>query len=187
MAVELRPLVHEMRLHAERAITLLAQARAAGPLRETDAIDAMELGARKLDFIGQKFETADTIASLYNEAYSGQSDSQKAKLISGMLGTISGANGVRLEIQGTGFTFTNGQLSGGQVSSLEFSDVTSGGATVLHMTVNGAGFNAAALVPLLNADNTTGLFTTVLAIDKTNPAKIYLSQLPSSTGSGSTA
>jgi hypothetical protein len=94
MAVELRPLVHEMRLHAERAITLLAQARLAGPLRETDAIDAVELGARKLDFIGQKFETADTIASLYSQAYSWQSDPQSAKLISGTLGTISGANGL---------------------------------------------------------------------------------------------
>ncbi len=94
MAVELRPVLHDMRIHAERAITLIAQARAAGPLRETDAIDAMELGARKLDFIGQKFETADLIASLYNQAYSWQSDPQNAKHISGTLYTLSGANGL---------------------------------------------------------------------------------------------
>ena len=94
MAAEVRPLLHDMRMHAERAITLIAQARAEGPLRETDAIDAMELGARKLDFIGQKFETADLIASLYNQAYSWQSDPQNAKRISGTLYTLSGANGL---------------------------------------------------------------------------------------------
>ena len=105
MAAELRPLVHEMRLHAERALTLLAQSRSAGPLRETDAIDAMELGARKLDFIGQKFETADTIASLYSQAYSWQSDPQNAKLISGMLGTISGANGLCEDMR-DGYSYT---------------------------------------------------------------------------------
>ena len=94
MAAGLRPLIHEMRLHAERALTLIAQARAVEPLRETDAVDAMELGARKLDFIGQKFETADLIASLYNQAYSWQSDPQNAKRITGALYTLSGANGL---------------------------------------------------------------------------------------------
>jgi hexosaminidase len=94
MAVELRPLIHDMRLHAEHAITLVAQARAGAPLRETDAIDALELGARRLDFIGQKFETADIIASLYSQAYSWQADPQNAKRISGTLWSITGANGL---------------------------------------------------------------------------------------------
>jgi hexosaminidase len=110
VAVELRPLVHEMRLHAERAITLLAQARAAGPLRETDAIDAMELGARKLDFIGQKFETADRIASLYNQAYSWQSDALNAKRIGGNLGAISSANGLCEDMR-DGYSYTRLQYS----------------------------------------------------------------------------
>ncbi len=94
MAAELQPLIHDMRMHAERAITLLAEARNAGPLRETDAIDAMELGARKLDFIGQKFETAQLIASLYNQMYTAQSDPQNAKRIGGLFYTITGANGL---------------------------------------------------------------------------------------------
>jgi hexosaminidase len=94
MNAELQPLIHDMRLHAERAITLLAEARSAGPLRETDAIEAMELGARKLDFIGQKFETAQLIAKLYNQAYTAQSDAENAKRITGLLYTITGANGL---------------------------------------------------------------------------------------------
>jgi hexosaminidase len=94
MEVELQPLIHDMRLHAERAITLLAEARNAGTLRETDAIDAMELGARRLDFIGQKFETAQLVAALYSQAYKAQSDPKNAKRITGLLYTITGANGL---------------------------------------------------------------------------------------------
>ena len=47
-----------LRLHAERAITLLAQARAAGKLENPEALDALELGARRIDFIGLKFQAA---------------------------------------------------------------------------------------------------------------------------------
>lgn len=92
-AVQLRPLIPALRLHAERAITLVAQARAAGPLRETDALDALELGARRLDFIGQKFETADEIGSIYNQAYAWQYDQEKSLSISRMLWNISGVDG----------------------------------------------------------------------------------------------
>ncbi len=81
-APKLRPYVHEVRLHAERALTLIAEARAAHPapkpnnespypetaLRETDAIDAIELGARRIDFIGLKFQLADEIPTLYAKA-----------------------------------------------------------------------------------------------------------------------
>ena len=94
IAAKLRPLVHDMRLHAERAVTLVSQARTAGPLRETDALDALELGARRLDFIGQKFETADLIASLYTQIYAWQNDPAKAQQINGIFYTISGANGL---------------------------------------------------------------------------------------------
>jgi hexosaminidase len=110
MALELRPLIHDMRMHAEQAITLLAQARNAGPLRETDAIDAMELGARKLDFIGQKFETAQLIASLYNKAYTTQSDSEGAKRIGGLLYTITGANGLCEDMR-DGYSYTRLEYS----------------------------------------------------------------------------
>ena len=77
-ADKIRPYTREVRMHAERALTLIAEARAAAPgnspsftassggavvynaanaypsnptsLRETDAIDAIELGARRMDF-----------------------------------------------------------------------------------------------------------------------------------------
>jgi len=94
ISAKLRPLVHDMRLHAERAIMLVSQARTAGPLREADALDALELGARRLDFIGQKFETADLIASLYTQIYAWQNDSAKAQQINATFHTISGANGL---------------------------------------------------------------------------------------------
>jgi hypothetical protein len=83
-----------MRKHAERAITLLAHARAAGPLREDDALDALELGARRLDFIGQKFETADLIASLYNQMYGWQGEKDSAQRIYGAFHAVAGANGL---------------------------------------------------------------------------------------------
>lgn len=85
-AAKIRPYARELRLHAERALDLIAQARAAYPaptkypvvytptdelpsnpttLREPTAIDALELGARRLDLIGLKFELSDQIAEDY--------------------------------------------------------------------------------------------------------------------------
>lgn len=68
-ADSLRPDLPQWRLDAERVITLVAQARAAGPLRHPEVVDALDLGARRMDFIGQKFETADEIASMYRKLY----------------------------------------------------------------------------------------------------------------------
>jgi len=99
VATQVRPYTHDLRMHAEAALTLIAQARAAaGPnpvgsqvttaevgspstlydasrygaatsaLREPDAIDAMELGARRMDFIGLKFQLADEMAAGYARA-----------------------------------------------------------------------------------------------------------------------
>ena len=95
---EIRPYTHDLRLHAEAALTLIAQARRRRPnpvgtqistpdagststlydagkygaatsaLREPDAIDAMELGARRMDFIGLKFQLADEMAETYARA-----------------------------------------------------------------------------------------------------------------------
>ena len=59
VAAKLVPVAPELRLHAERAITLLAQARAAGKLDNPEALDAIELGARRIDFIGYKFQAAE--------------------------------------------------------------------------------------------------------------------------------
>jgi hypothetical protein len=93
MAAELRPVIHEVRLRAEHAIMAIAQARASGNLRETDALDGLELGARRLDFIGQKFETADRIADIYRQAYAAQNDRQQSEHLSGMIWNIGGVDG----------------------------------------------------------------------------------------------
>ncbi len=54
---KLLPHMQELRLHAERAIVLLAQVRQDNPsLAEPEALTAMDLGARRLDLIGLKFQ-----------------------------------------------------------------------------------------------------------------------------------
>jgi hypothetical protein len=113
------PFAREMRLHAERALTLIAQARAAAPgspkiakgpavydpaesypsavtaLRETEAIDALELGARRMDFIGLKFQLSQEIAEGYQRAYSMQNtkDRKQRMDVSRELSDINGVNG----------------------------------------------------------------------------------------------
>jgi hypothetical protein len=110
-AAKIRPWSHEVRLHAEAALTLIAKARAAYPakpspmdlssrsaaegsasvsfdpanalpsnptsLRHPDAIDALELGARRLDFIGLKFQLSDEIIADYQKALSDQASPDK--------------------------------------------------------------------------------------------------------------
>jgi hypothetical protein len=69
-ATQMRPAVSQVRLHAERAIVLVAEARNANPaLRETDALDALDLGARRLDLIGLKIQVSDEIAMRYAKAW----------------------------------------------------------------------------------------------------------------------
>ena len=67
-AQKIRVVSHDFRVLAESAMVLIAQARSANRLRETDALDAMEMGARRLDFIGMKFQLADEIVRLYAHA-----------------------------------------------------------------------------------------------------------------------
>lgn len=75
ISARLLPQAHDLRIHAERAIVLLAQARVANPkLAEPDALTAMDLGARRLDFIGLKFQLAQEIASAYSDASAAQHD-----------------------------------------------------------------------------------------------------------------
>jgi hexosaminidase len=69
-AAQIRPVVSEVRLHAERAIVLVSEARNANSaLRETDALDALDLGARRVDLIGLKFQVSDEIATRYAAAW----------------------------------------------------------------------------------------------------------------------
>jgi len=75
MSAKLLPVAKEMRRHAERAIILAAQARAMNPgLKESDALVAMDLGARRLDLIGLKFELAQEIVETYAQAVAQQKD-----------------------------------------------------------------------------------------------------------------
>jgi hypothetical protein len=114
-ATMVRPIARELRLHAEKALDLIAQARAAYPappvpvvytpqnqlpsnpttLRETDAIDALELGARRFDFIGMKFQIADEITQNYTLAQqeAASTDKKTKGLVSAELSTINGVNG----------------------------------------------------------------------------------------------
>ncbi len=127
-ADKIRPYTHEVRLHAERALTLVAEARAAAPapaatfttspgaapvynpadaypsaptsLREIEAIDALELGARRMDFIGLKFQLADEMRQSYANAFAAQDSARTSNdkkirgAVSHELGEINnGANG----------------------------------------------------------------------------------------------
>jgi hypothetical protein len=58
----LLPVIPQMRVQAESALVLIAQAREQAHLRELPALDAMELGARRIDWLGMKFQLADEIA-----------------------------------------------------------------------------------------------------------------------------
>jgi hypothetical protein len=119
IGAQVRPFAHDLRLHAERALTLIAQARAAAPgpppvsvnpkpynpaetypsastsLRETAAIDALELGARRMDFIGLKVQLADEIADGYQRAYAMQNtkDRKQRMDVGRELSDINGVNG----------------------------------------------------------------------------------------------
>jgi hexosaminidase len=123
---KIRPYTHDLRLHAERALTLIAQARAATPptaasdrreadkasgydpahafpsdptgLRETDAIDALELGARRMDFIGLKFQLADEMVEGYGRALTASTSSDR-KIHSTVNRELSDINGVNGRIQ----------------------------------------------------------------------------------------
>lgn len=67
-AQRIRVVSREFRVLAESAMVLIAQAREANKLRDSDALDAIEMGARRLDFIGMKFQLADEIVRLYAHA-----------------------------------------------------------------------------------------------------------------------
>ena len=98
VAVKLRPVLSELRLHVERVITLLAEARAAArnehrELANSEALDALELGARRIDFVGLKFQNADECVSLYNQALTLASDKSRWSEVDNMLETIGSNNG----------------------------------------------------------------------------------------------
>ena len=94
LGAKLLPVAGELRLHAEKAIVLVEQVRAANPqLRETEALDAMDLGARRLDLIGMKWELSNEMAQAYARAFAGQHDKSQRSEIYGLLYGISSNNG----------------------------------------------------------------------------------------------
>lgn len=94
VSAQLLPHAQNLRLHAEQAIVLLQQARYNNShLAEPDALTAMDLGARRLDLIGLKFQLAQEIVSIYAKALAQQHDKAKGTATNNMLSEISGDNG----------------------------------------------------------------------------------------------
>jgi hypothetical protein len=93
VSAKLLPAAHEMRVHAESAIVLIERARAEKDVRNADALDAMDLGARRLDFIGQKFQEAQEIVEEYGRMYAEQKDRSKRRDFWRLADTIYGVNG----------------------------------------------------------------------------------------------
>lgn len=87
-AEKIRPVAHDLRIAAESAMVYVAQLRNAGPVVNEDALAALELGARRMDFIGMKFQFADDIRAAYARA-------ADTTLKNGTrdLGDVSGTNG----------------------------------------------------------------------------------------------
>ena len=93
LSAKLLPVAHALRVHAEQAIILIEQARGTAALREPDALDAMEMGARRIDFIGYKFQVAQDIADGYRSAYLAQNDPATRRSVGRLIGAITGVNG----------------------------------------------------------------------------------------------
>jgi hypothetical protein len=89
-SAKLLPVAPELRRHAEQAIVLLAQARSVNPrLKEGDALAAMDLGARRLDLIGMKFQLAQEIVETYAQAVAQQHDEARHVETQNILDEIS--------------------------------------------------------------------------------------------------
>jgi hexosaminidase len=94
VSTKIRPYNAELREHAERAVVLLAQVRIANPnLKEKAALEAMDLGARRLDLIGMKFQYGDEIQHFYATVYKRQHDMDHSSVLDNSLYAISSNNG----------------------------------------------------------------------------------------------
>jgi hypothetical protein len=98
VAGKLRPILGEIRQHAERAVTLVAEARAAAKaeqreLANSEALDALELGARRIDAMAMKFQFADDAVNLYARAQALARDKKSWDEVEALLETIGDNNG----------------------------------------------------------------------------------------------
>ena len=87
-AERIRPVNHELRIAAESALVYVAQVRNMPGVVNGDVLDALELGARRLDLIGMKFQFADDI----RRSYANASDTTRRDT-NRELSDISGING----------------------------------------------------------------------------------------------
>jgi len=87
MAQRIRPYTHDLRILAESTLVFIAQAEP-GIARERDAIEAMKLGARRMDFIGMKFQFADEVVAMYDRTRDTTSKASQRDLAD-----ITGVNG----------------------------------------------------------------------------------------------
>jgi hypothetical protein len=104
VAAKLRPFLSDLRLHAERAITLIAEARIAArqenrTLENLEALDAMELGARRIDFVGLKFQAADESVALYSQARAMAADKSRRDDVEAKLDSIGANNGLLQDVR----------------------------------------------------------------------------------------
>jgi hypothetical protein len=100
------PIARQLRLLAEEAIEHVAMARHSGATLEPAALDAIELGARRMDVIGMKFQFADQIARMYDRAYRTSRDSATAGTLRWYdLADVTGING-RLQDMRDMYTLT---------------------------------------------------------------------------------
>lgn len=107
MADKIRPALRDLRLHAEQAITLVEQAKDENlDLTNRNALDALELGARRMDFIGLKFEFADEMAAMYAKVYAEQNDPKKTDEVDSLFSLITDMNDGRCDQLRDGYTFT---------------------------------------------------------------------------------
>jgi hypothetical protein len=99
VAKDLRPILHDLRMHAETAVVLLKEARAQGNLREPDALDAMEMAARRLDLIGLKFQLSYEIISQFAAATTAAADPATQLKVDDHLYQIADTNGRMQDIR----------------------------------------------------------------------------------------
>jgi hexosaminidase len=97
IAAKMRPINTELRLHAEKSIELIAKARTQNPtLRETEALDAIDFGARRIDFLGLMFQLSDEMINGYAQAQATLAAGQWRKArpsVAALLSDINGVNG----------------------------------------------------------------------------------------------
>ena len=94
MSARILPVARELRLHTGAAIERLVRARAGGTLREPDVVAAMELGARRLDWLALHFQLADDAAGIYGTVHAAGADSARAARVQWFdLADVSGING----------------------------------------------------------------------------------------------